>query len=170
METPQVPPQVIEKVKQTAEDNKVIAEANRLPFPGPAKEAFSVAQGIKFGPYTVRPFYDGDFDVLTTLEHPLAGLVFGESDWGEDLKTTRGQQAWDLCYLMVTPAEEIGTLLESEDGFVQFKKNAKKEFSKCQFGDLVALQTVIVKQFNAYFTPVVGFEAADEEGGKKKLS
>ena len=159
-----------DKAQEIIETRKATAQANKVPFPGALREAFATPQSIEVGGMTVRPFYDGDFDTLQALEHPLHRMALGEEDaWGNDIKTTRGQIAWNLCYLMTTPVEEIEKLVETTDDWRKaFQNLAKMKFSKFQYKGLVLLQTAIVQQFTASFSTVIGFEEADEQGGQKK--
>lgn len=159
-----------EKAREIMQDRKDVAQANRTPFPGELRDAFSVAPDIKVDRYTVRPFYDGDLDVLQTINHPLAEMAFGKGGWGEDLKTTRGQMAWTLCYLMTTTAENIGKMLECADGMEDLQHRAKQTFSTLRIAGLIAIQKAIFTQFSAYIATVQGFDESDGDGSKKKQS
>lgn len=162
-----------EKAREIIETRKATNEANRVPFPGPLRQAFAVTQNIQVGPYSVRPFYEGDFEWLQELNHPLHKMMdkdSGDDAWTEDLTKVRGQAAWNICYLMTTPAEEIESMQDSPDGMKQLQAKAKEKFRRSIFGDLIALQTAIIKQFTICMSPVVGFDQVDEEGTKKKQS
>lgn len=155
-----------EKLKELVQDDRITAEAGRTPFPGALRDAFKIGTEIEVGKYKVRPFFDGDIDVLLTLDHPLAKMAFGEDGWGE-LKTTRGQMAWDLCWVMTQPVQNVSNMLDQDDAIANIRRASKAEFSKYQLGDLVLIQKAIFTQFTRYLSPVIGFEAADENGQKK---
>jgi hypothetical protein len=161
-----------EKAREIIEDRKTLAEANRIPFPGALASAFAAPQTIEIGGYKIRPFFDGDIDTLQTLEHPLSRMLDkdAENSWGEDIKSTRGQMAYNLCYLMTTPIEEIEKLVETTENWVpEFERLAKAKFKHVVYRMLVGLQTAVVQQFVASHVTVVGFDQADESGGQKKI-
>jgi hypothetical protein len=163
-----------DKAREAIENRKATAEANKVPFPGALAAAFAAPQTVEIGGYKIYPFCDGYIDVLQTLNHPLAKLLDkdDEDGWGADIKSTRGQLAWNLCYLMTTPVDEIEKLVETPENWVpEFEKLAKAKFKNVLYRTLVGLQTVIVQQFVASHVTVIGFEESDDTGNpKKKLS
>lgn len=152
---------------------KATATANMVPFPGNLREAYIEPQDVKVLGFTVRPFYDGDIDTLQALDHPLHLMLDKNSQvqWGDDIQSTRGQKAWNLCYLLTTPIEEVEAMVETTaDWRPAFEKAARIKFRKHQWKDLVQLQAAIVAQFVSSFSTVVGMEETDEKGEKKTLS
>lgn len=168
---PQLPP---EKVAELIEDRKAQAEANRIPFPGAARDAFAPPLAIQVGSRSVRPFYDGDVDILEALNHPLHKMAFApmadDSGWGEDLGTVRGQMGYNLCYLMTIPVAEMEEFWEtSPNPVAEFQIKARAMFRRCQIRELVAIQKAAFHQFHSYFGPVIDYDST-ENGKQKKMS
>jgi hypothetical protein len=55
------------------------ARAAATPLPGVLVDVFAPAQDVKVGPYSIRPFYDVDFETMQLIEHPLAGVALGDT-------------------------------------------------------------------------------------------
>jgi hypothetical protein len=164
----------LEKLAEVSARNIANAQAMAEPLPGPVRDAFSVCEGIKCGPFTVRPCYDGDIEYLSQLGHPLHEMRLqaqaNESGEVENLYRPQGKAAWELCYLFTRSLDEVDAVVEG-GGLDAFRKDAKKVIgNKCSLSMLVALSTAAIKQYTAYWEPMLSYgeiETDDDEGSKK---
>ena len=162
-------PGLAEKIEQAKQERDAAAAANAVPLPGPLGEAFSPCQDIKVNSYTVRPFYDIDFEILQMVDHPLARMALGGERYGETIKDLRGKSAWIICWLLTHGVDEVDDI--SQGGRDAVEKAARKEFGKKQLGELLQISSAVIEQFGRYFSTVVGLSAADaEDGGGGKAS
>lgn len=155
-----------DRVEEIQAKREAVKEANAVPFPGALKDAFDIAPEIIVGDYRIRPFYDGDYDILASLENPLASAM-AEVMERKDSKTDylpRGQTAWEICYLFTNPIEQA--LDEIKSG--TFKENAKQKFFKLRIAGLVAIHEAVMKQLAAYWSTAVGYESIEDDEGVKK--
>ena len=159
-------PGLQEKIAQAAQEKEIIAQANTTPLPGALRETFSPAQNIVVGQYTVRPFYDIDFEVLQMTEHPFAAMALGGEHYGEKLSDLRGRHAWLACWLLTHSVDEVDEA--SQSGCEAIQKAARREFGRKQLGDILELSKAVLEQFGRYFSTVTGIEAADAEDGAAK--
>lgn len=148
---------------------EAVKVANATPFPGSLKKAFSIVPSIEVGPFKVRPFYDGDFDILITIGNPLGDLMakkMANNDVALDNYFPRGQTVWEICYLFTTPIRQAWK--EVEDG--QFKHNARDKFMETQLLELVEIHNAVMQQLGVYWSTAIGFEAVEDtaEGEAKK--
>lgn len=165
---PGLPP---EKLQELLLNKAAATEAAKAPFPGPLRKAFTTPLTKTVGPFKVRPFFDGDYDILAALEHPLQLFLsnsLSEDAWGKKLKTIRGQDAWNLCHLFTTPAAASFEILANEENLAKFKIEARDRFSTFQLSDLVLIQTVVFDNYLSCYTTVAELESIDDS--KKKLS
>ena len=65
-----LPKGLLEKIEQAKQEKEVISQANSVPLPGALRDAFSPQQDIVVGKYSVRAFYDLDFEILQQIDHP----------------------------------------------------------------------------------------------------
>lgn len=156
-------------VADIQEKREAIRVANATPLPGPLKDAFAIVPDITVGPYKVRPFYDGDYDILTQLENPLAqfiGDTFSKKESSGYMP--RGQVCWEICYLFTIPIRQAWE--EVEKGV--FKKNARDAFFESKLAALVEIHNAVMQQLSVYWSTTLGFEnveePADGEVVKKK--
>lgn len=150
-----------EKIRQAA-----VKQANATPLPGASAAAFKINPSIKVGDYEVRPFFDCDFEFLQDLNHPLHRMVLGDGNAEGFLP--RGQDAWTLCWMFTRSPDDVEDRIKVGLEFV--RSDAKKEFSRKQLAELVAITGAVFKQLEAYWAPVLGYEADSEDGTKKNLS
>ena len=138
--------------------------AASLALPGPLVDVFAPQPDIKVGKYTVRPFFDADFEYLQFLKHPFAAFAVGQTAALETF-VPRGPEAWQLFWIMTNPVETVDAEF-SNHGEAGVKAAAKKEFGSYQLGALFALYQAVVKQLTIYASSVVGYGPADtgEEG------
>lgn len=150
----------VEQVREHKEREELMRRAGAIPLPGPAADAFAVAQDIVVGPFKVRAVCDADFEALQALEHPLASAATKEF-------TLRGPNAWVLCWWFTRPLDEAeGVLVKGTD---EVKKAAKAEFGRLQMAALMEVQKAVIKQFEIAWSPVLEYESEDTtEGGLKK--
>jgi hypothetical protein len=135
-----------------------IAAATALP--GPLVDVFSPKPNIEVGPYSVRPFYDLDFELLQKLEHPFAAFATGNTEEIEKFIPT-GQNAWALFWLLTRcPAD---CYAEFGKGIEHVRLLARTEFGALQLGALFVLYRAVVKQLTTYASSVVGYELEDGE-------
>lgn len=140
-------------------ENLAAPRAASTPNPGPLADVFAPQQDIKVGPYTVRPFYDVDFEYLQLIDHPYARVALGDTKEVEEWKP-RGPKAWELFWILTTPVEEVEHVL-ADGGTAALSAEAKARFGKSSLGALVAVYTAVVKQLQTYAASVVGYGAAD---------
>lgn len=96
-------------VQEALEKRETAKHANAMPFPGPLKDAFSIVPNIQVDKFSVRPFYDGDYDIICTLGNPL-GELMASTISGKSSNTDyfpRGQTAWEICYLFTNGIEKM---------------------------------------------------------------
>lgn len=157
------------KIAAAAQDKALIAQANSAPLPGPLADAFSPCQDIivkaEGKTFTVRPFYELDFEVLMQCKHPLANMALGGDKFGEKMQDLRGESAWLACWLLTTDLDEVETI--SEQGEKAIKKAARK-FGRMQLGGVLQISSAVIEQFSRYFSTVVQLESASEEGDAPK--
>jgi hypothetical protein len=134
-------------------------------MPGPLKDVFSVQPDIVVGPYRVRPFYDGDFENLSALGHPLHKLMVDGMSGKEPPKEmdpmVRGPALWEMAWMLTREIEDTDTLL-AKDGKAGVAKAAKREFGKLQFGAVMAISKAVAEQMRIYWSSVLGYGASAE--------
>ena len=152
---------IAEKVaKQSAED-AAGRTAAALALPGPLVDIFAPQPEIQVGKYSVRAFYDADFEFLQLLGHPFAAFAVGQTG---ELETfvPRGPIAWQLFWLMTRPVTEAEAAFQDKaKGVDWIKADARREFGNYQLGALFTLYKAVVKQLTIYASSVVGYGAAD---------
>ena len=155
-------------VQEALEKRQATALANQVPFPGPLKDAFSIAPNIKVGEFSVRPFYDGDCDLLMTLGNPFGEFISSTLDAkNPDAEyKPRGQTMWEICYLFTNDIEKCES--EIRDG--TFKENAKKSFYKFRLPAFMEIHRAVTTQLGIYWSTSVGHteEEQSEDGMVKK--
>ena len=164
-----LPPGLAEKVEQAKQENAIAAKANAAPLPGPLAEAFSPCQNIvvkaEGKTFTVRPFYELDFEVLMMCKHPLANMALGGDKFGEKMQDLRGEPAWVACWLLTTDLDEVEAVAEQGEKAV---KKAAKKFGRMQLGGVLQISSAVIEQFSRYFATVVQLESGSEDGEAPK--
>lgn len=160
--------EIAEKVRAQKQEDAVGKFAASLALPGPLVDIFAPQPAIQVGKYSVRPFFDADFEYLQLLKHPFAAFAVGQTASLESF-IPRGPEAWQLFWIMTNPVETVDAEFANH-GEAGVKSAAKKEFGNYQLGALFALYQAIVKQLTTYASSVVGYGAADsgEEGEDAK--
>lgn len=157
-------PEFQERLKAHALLMDAAARANTIPLPGPLADAFSVAPEIKVGKYTVRPFYDADFEFLQTLNHPLHELMIESQAGGKiDSSKQKRSSVWELFYIFTHEINDVDALFcQGEEGIKTLKAEARKEFSRLQGPAVVALDAAIGRQMERYWSPCIKYDEAPD--------
>lgn len=151
-----------DQIQQHVANMEALARANAVPFPGVLAEAFKIAPEIKVGPYSVRPFYDIDFEFLQELDHPLLKIAAAEAS-GQKADTSKFKRSsnWELFYIFTTSVDEVeGYFLGGEEGIGELRSEARKKFSRINGAAFQALDQAIGIQLNRYWSPCIGYEEA----------
>ncbi len=156
---------------ELAKKDELARQAAANPLPGPLTDVFAIQQDIQVGQWTVRPFYDIDFEFLHTLEHPLA-VMMAKGIQGQTQDTVayipRGPDAWVLAWIMTRSPEDVEAVFKRS--ITEVRERAKNEFSKLQLGALYALNMAIIRQLERYWSPVLSYgpakvpESKNEDG------
>ncbi len=169
-----IPPAVAARqAQQDAEDDAGRRAAGKA-LPGPAAAAFDPQQNLKVGEYSVRPFCDADFETLQFLGNPLQEMVAialsGESGDRETQtkkiieQVSRGQHAWDICFVQTRQADAIDDLLRTE-GVDGLKRAAKKAFgNKLPTMTIISIVMAVIDQMNRSWETKLGYGAPAKEG------
>lgn len=162
------PDPVLEQVradrKQMAVEDQAARYALTEPLPGPLADAFAIVPGITVGPYTVRPFYDIDYEFLDLLKHPLYRLM-QEQILGTQVKVEyfpMGLPAWQACWIMTHEPKEVLETLQ-KGGAELLNSEARATFGVLRIGALQALSTAIVKQIGIYWSTAIAYGPATEK-------
>ncbi len=159
-----VPLESSDRVAEIQAKRAAVSEANSNPLPGSLKDAFAIAPEIKVGKFTVRPFYEIDFEFLTVIGDPLNMLV---ETSGKDDFMPRGLPVWQICFMFTNDVDTVEALLKQ--GIEAYNAAAKKSFcTKIQLPGLMEIIKAVLIQRNNYWTPASGYESAEEEEGSKK--
>lgn len=155
-------------VHAALDKREAIKAANATPLPGALKDAFAVAPNIQVNKFSVRPFYDGDFDILVSLGNPLGEIMMTTINGTGDKPNyvPRGQVGWEICYLFTNPIEQC--FEEVENG--SFKKNARSAFCKFRLPALGEIHQAVMQQLAIYWSTGINYEEVEdqEEGTVKK--
>lgn len=157
----QIDPAVIaaKVAEQQAQDTAgVLAVAT--PLPGPTKDVFAPVQSIQVGPYTIRPFYDIDFEFLTWLNHPLKDMA-AKGDALDQLLPT-GAVAWQLAWLFTHTVDQVDAVFAQ--GPDAAAKAARAEFGQFQIGALQAILVGVIQQLTVYWSPFLQYGPETTEG------
>jgi hypothetical protein len=159
-------PQVILDGQRRQEMEDVAGrEAASRPFPGTTKEAFNLFPEIQVADFKVRPFYDGDFDILESINHPfIAWMMSNEAEKKNRLYKIQGRAAWQIMWLLTTPIEEIEK--ECDDGTLKdsIEKKPRKIFGRMRFEAINAIHDAIFRQVSIYWNSSAAYR--DKENGE----
>lgn len=132
-----IPATVLQRQAEQEREDAAGRAAVAIPLPGPLAEAFAKNGDIKVGPYAVRSFVDADFETLQLLGHPVIGLIEAALEGNKEAankaeksilpKISRGRHAWDICWVLTTPAEAVDEVM-SAGGCDAVRKESKKVF------------------------------------------
>ena len=102
--------------------------------------------------------YDLDFEILQSLEHPLARMVLAGEKFGDKLGDLRGKNAWIACWLLTR------SLDDAEKAWADGKiaELSRKEFGRKQLGEITDLMKAVFAQFGGFFSTVSGFESVED--------
>jgi hypothetical protein len=153
-----------DQIRAERERRAAVNQANAAAMPGPVADAFAIMPDIEVGKYKVRPFYDIDFELLASLEHPLERIL-REQDSGTAVPF-RGQAGWDLCWLLTHTPDECEEAVKDKS----LHAKAKAGFSRMPLSGIMAIVQAVYKQLDAFWSPMLSYEAQDEEGVKKNSS
>jgi hypothetical protein len=155
-----------EAVADIQERRDAAIMASATPLPGPLADAFAVAPDIKVGSYSVRPFLEGDFELLKALSHPLYDMLIAmfsgkpsEADY-----LNRGPQAWELCVLFTRSFDEAEKMVA--EGVL--KDLAQMEFKKQNTAVVVKLHSAIIKQVMLASSTAIAYGSSEDGEGSKK--
>ena len=151
--------QIAETVARHEREDNAGRRAAAEPLPGPLRDAFAIQPNITVGPFSVRPFYDIDFEFLALLQHPLHKMMTAnEGDF-----VPRGPHAWELCWIMTRDPDEVEAVVK-EGGVDKLRASARKEFGKMRLPALGEISKAIVAQLTGYWSPVMEYGPAKQEG------
>src|SRR5208282_406238 len=137
-------PGASEKIAEATERREAAPEAAATPLPGPLADAFAIAPDIKVGPYTVRPFLEGDFELLHALHHPLYDMLIAMFS-GKPIEAdnqNRGPAAWELAVMFTHSFDEAEEMVSKGT----LKDEAQKEFKRRPMAVVISLHSAIWKQ------------------------
>jgi len=169
--SPEIEAKVAEMATKTQAVDQQAAGALAEPLPGPTRDIFALAQDIKVGKWSVRPFYDLDFVLLEELQHPMANIMKATMS-GEEVKDDyipSGRTAWQLFWMMTRPPEETEMLLADNKQNELFEL-ARAEFGKLSFAALVMLYKAVVRQIGICTSGNVAYGAPTEEGEARQAA
>lgn len=164
--SPKVEAKVAEIVSEQQHQDRIGKMAAAEPFPGPTRDVFALIPDIPVGPYRIRPFYDYDFEVLSSLKHPLHAMMVEAMGGKESSSLTfepRGPQVWNLAFLMTRSPDVIDEIV-GKGGWDAFRSAAKAEFSRLQIPALTEIVKVIAHQMRIYWSPTLGYGEKTGEG------
>jgi hypothetical protein len=157
--------EIQERLKQEAKQQRIedlaAPYASAAANPGPLRDVFAPQQNIKVGPYSVRPFYDVDFEYLQILDHPFQSFAVGNVEEMEKF-VPRGLKGWQLLWLLTTPISEVEQAFNEDDAVSLVNEMARNKFKHGQLAQFLLLYQAIVKQLTVYASAVVGYEPAEE--------
>lgn len=144
-------PEAEARAAAAIERAKAATAAERLaaatPLPGPLREAFRLPAGIKVGPYTVRPVYDGDIELLYAWGHPFAAWIIAQLAGQPCAEfVPRGPDAWVLYWLFTHPVEVAESVMEDPQGRERAYREARLEFRRVTLAQGLALFDAVVRQ------------------------
>ena len=140
--------------------------AAAVPFPGPTRDVFAVPDWIPVGKWRVRPFFDMDFEVLQSLNHPLYDQLTKEMAGQEAAQfVPRGPDAWVLFWMFTHEPEELDALVKV--GQDALRVAAKNTFGRCSFGALLQLYQAVVRQIAVFSGTAVAFGAPSDNTGEE---
>jgi hypothetical protein len=155
-----------QKMAELAERKEVAAQAAATPLPGPLADAFAIAPEIKVGTWSVGPFLEGHFELLSEIQHPLYDLLiamFSGKQTTADYFPS-GLKMWQLCYLFTHSLDESEKLIK--DG--AFNDAARKEFKRLPTAVMIKFHTAIIKQVMIASSTAIAFGSVEDEGVSKK--
>lgn len=153
-------------VRQAKEEDSAAMIASATALPGALQDVFSVQPDIKVGKYSIRPFFDADFEWLQALGHPFAAFAIGDTKNLTEF-VPRGPHAWQLFLLLTRTPTDVDNLF-IESGAERFKAEAKKEFGGYQLGALFKLYEACVKQLAIYASSVIQYSPAEDKSASKE--
>jgi hypothetical protein len=160
----EIPKHVLAKQAEQDIEDQAGREAAHKPFPGSSKAAFDIFPNKQAGPFSIRPFYDGDFDILESINHPLIAWV---SEPEESRKSkyppTRGKTAWEIMWLLSTPIEEIEERFEKGTLKNDLEKLPRLKFGRLRAEALAEIYGVIYEQLSLYWDSSATFQAKKED-------
>jgi hypothetical protein len=163
--------QIEKRQREQETEDAAARQAAGKPLPGPTADAFAPQPEIKVGEYSVRPFCDADFETLQFLDSPLVKMMaaaFGGQKSEEDgekiiRKVSHGQHAWDICYVLTTPADEVDSLLKT-GGADAVKAAAKKKFgNRLPTGAVIKIVMAAIDQMNKSWETMLGYGAPEDK-------
>ena len=161
-----LPESLAKTVAESAERREVAAQAAATPLPGPLADAFAIAPDIKVGSYSIRPFLEGDFELLHALHHPLYDLLIAmytgkatESDY-----MNRGPAAWELAVIFTNSFDDAEKMVQEGT----LKDTAQKQFKKQPPAVVVALHSAIIRQVLLASSTAIAYGSGEDAEGSKK--
>jgi hypothetical protein len=139
-----------------------IETASAVPLPGPLRKAFAFDQDIEVGPVKIRPFFDMDWEILTTLNHPIKDLRGG----GKSGYEPSGPQARLAAWLFSHPIR--GVVSEIKKGKDHLQALADDQFMETQMQEHLEISTAIFEQLKRYWEPAIRFAAEHPDDLEKK--
>lgn len=170
-----------EQIAQRQQENAVADKAGQFAaaaaLPGPTFDAFAQLPSVKVGPYEIREFCDADFETLQILKSPLSNMLAvayqsgdqpekqTEADEAEILKETmRGNNAWNVCFVMTEPVETIDDILR-EGGREALERKAKAKFGKLRTPAIMLVVKAAIDQMTHSWDTRLAYETAKTGAG-----
>lgn len=164
--------QIQEGLLRQQQEDLAARKASAEVLPGPLRDVFAVQPEIKVGKWSVRPFYDLDFEILQSTQHPLYEEMMAGIEGRETRQNylPRGQSAWTLFYMMTRDPEKLDEQIKA-DGLPAIAVAAKKEFGRLQLGAIMELYKAVVHQIQIFSSTAVayGTPTNDKEGASEQL-
>lgn len=158
---------VEERLQQHAQQDAEGMAAAKSALPGPLRDAFALNPNIQVGEFSVRPFYDADFEFLSWLNHPMAGIgpqfLLGNDDATVAQKfeavvtniIPSGPSFWQLAWLLTRDVMTCDA--EFKKGVESVRTAARLEFGAMRSGALRALHLAVFQQFNSYWSTTLDY-------------
>lgn len=165
--------QIGKHLEAIAKEDGVLRRAASTAMPGPLKDAFAISPNITVGPYSIRPFYDIDYEFLEMLNHPLdrmfKDVMEGKVDkdgMPETKFLPRGLPAWQAFWMMTRPVDDTEALLATgAEGIKELNQLARAEFGRLQTKALGPLFEAVMQQVALSNSTAVRYDY-EKEGEK----
>lgn len=167
--SPEMEAAIAAKVAEFKQLDGPAKRAAATALPGPLADAFALNPNIQVGPYSIRPFFDIDFEFLALLKHPL-DEQFKDVMEGKEFVNRflpRGLPAWQAFWIMTHTVDETEALLmqPNGEGIAELNFLAKKEFSRLPTKALSLLFEAVMKQVTISSSTAVEYGPAKEGEG-----
>lgn len=160
----QLPQEVLQRQAEQEMEDQAGRISATVALPGATFDAFAPQPNIRVGKFEVRPFYDADYEWLQVLDHPLQKTMASAMDGKKNEESNpiiRGPQAWELCWMMTTPVEEVDAAFAK--GVEEVRRLAREKCKLFRIAQMQLLITAIYEQASIYWSPVIGYDTKVEK-------